>query len=328
MSMIYHEDDGDMSVLADKVIGVVGYGHLGRPMALNLRDSGLNVQVGVRAESTRIQVMEDGLRVRSIEDTVRSSDILMLMMPDEVMPQVYLESISPNLKRGDTLIFASGYTVAFGFIEPPPFVDVGLLAPRTLGEAVRDHYLKNEGFYSFIAAGQDASGTIWSTLLALAKASGSLKAGAVEITMEQEAELDLFLQQAILPVLHHTLTTAARLLLEMGYPPEAAMMDLYISGELTDFMQRASTSGMLHALRLASLTGQYGIFSRMERFRELKLERLMEVTLEEIQAGDFAKEWAKEYSDGYPRLRKHLHEQEQMDLWDLEMQTIEMLRGL
>jgi ketol-acid reductoisomerase len=176
-----------------------------------------------------------------------------------------------------------------------------------------------------VAAGQDASGRIWDTILALAKAMGSLKAGAVEISMEQETELDLFIQQAILPALHQVMTTAAHVLLNKGYPPEAAIMDLYISGEFNDYLQRAAQSGLLHALRLSSLTGQFGIFSRLERFSDLKLERLMEITLDEIRSGDFSQEWAREYADGYPRLRKLVRQQENMDLWEMEQQTIELM---
>jgi len=328
MTIIYREEDGRIEDLMGKTIGILGYGNLGRPIALNLRDSGLNVQVGIRSNEGYRQAVEDQIRASALEQIVQSSDIILLMLPDEVMPQVYLETVSPYMTKGKTLIFASGYNITFGFIEPPPFIDVGLIAPRTFGTTVRDRYLSGEGFYSFVAVGQDASGTIWDTVLGLAGAMGSLHAGAIEVTMEQEVELDLFLQQAVLPAVQHILTTAARLLLASGYPPEAAMMDLYISGELNDYVTRAADEGLLHALRHSTLTGQYGIFSRLERFNELKLERLMEVTLDEIRGADFAKEWAREYADGYPRLRKLRQAQERQDLWELELQTIEMLRDL
>jgi len=327
MTVVYYEEDGDIDFLRDKLIGIVGYGNLGRPIALNLRDNGLRLMVGQRPEESTAILEADEIQYDSIERVASVASVILMMLPDEVMPQVYLQQVSPYLQRGDTLIFASGYNVAFGYIEPPPFVDVAMVAPRTIGAAVRERFLSGEGFYSFVGAGQDASGTVWQTTLGLAKAIGSLKAGAVEITMEQEAELDLFVQQAILPAFHHIMSSAAKLLLGRGYPPEAAMMDLYISGEFTDYLERAAESGLLHALRLSSLTGQYGIFSRLQRFQELKLERLMEVTLDEIRGGDFSKEWAREYADGYPRLKKLLQQQERMDLWELEQQTIEMLQG-
>jgi ketol-acid reductoisomerase len=327
MTVVYHEEDGDIDVLNGKTIGIIGYGNLGRPVALNLHDSGVQVKIGVKADESTAIIEADGLPFASIEQVARESSVIMMLIPDEVMPQAYIDKVSPSLKRGDTLIFGSAYNVAFGYIEPPPFVDVGLIAPRTIGTAVRERYLSGEGFFSFVAAGQDASGRIWQTILALAKGMGTLNAGAVEITMEQEAELDLFIQQAILPAFHHIMTTAASLLLSRGYPPEAAMMDLYISGEFNDYLESAAESGLLHALRLSSLTGQFGIFSRLERFNELKLERLMEITLDEIRGGQFSKEWAKEYADGYPRLRKLLKQQEGMELWELEQQTIELLKG-
>ena len=247
-------------------------------------------------------------------------------MPDEVVSEVYLEKISPYLASGHLLVFASGYNIAFGFVEPPPFVDVGLIAPRTIGEAVRTRFLDGSGFFSFVGVGQDATGSTLETLLALAKAMGSLRAGAIEISIEQESQLDLFVQQAILPAFHHVMTTAADILLELDYPPEAVMLDLIISGEFTDYLSRASQRGLLHALRLSSLTGQYGIFSRLHRFKELKLEGLMEATLDDIRSGDFAIEWSREYENGYPRLTRLLQAQEKQSLYALEQGTLERLK--
>lgn len=325
MTVIYYEDAGDLEVLSGKVISVIGYNALARSVALNLRDSGLLVQIGVDAPESQQQAADDNFKVMPIELAAGQSQLLMLLLSDEVMPQVYLEKVSPRLTRDTTLVFASGYNVAFGFIEPPPFVDVVMIAPRTVGPVVRERFESNQGFYSFIGVGQDASGAAWQKVLALALGMGALRSGAVELTLEQEAELDLFSQQVTLPVLHHLVTTAARLLLKVGYPPEAVMLELYISGELTDYLQRAMKEGLLTALRETTLTGQYGIFSRLERFSDLKLERLMETTLDEIRDGDFAQEWSREYADGYPRLQKLLKQQQALDLWEMEQQTIELL---
>lgn len=325
MTVIYYEDDGDLTFLAGKPIAVLGYGNLGRALALNLRDSGLHVIVGVRTQDSADLARADGLAPLPIDSAAQAAPIIMLMLPDEVMPQVYLDQISPHLRRGSTLIFGSGYNVAFGFIEAPPFVDVGLLAPRTFGAAVRDRFLTGQGFHSFVAVGQDASGKAWQTVLALAKAAGSLKAGAIEVSIEQEAELDLFFQQAILPVFHNMILTAANLLLRQGYPSEALFSQLYLSGEFSDYLHRAEQMGLLPALGLNSLTAQYGTLNRLDRFDDLKLERLMEVTLREIRDGVFAKEWRGEYSDGYPRLRKLLKQQQELELWELERQALDML---
>ncbi len=326
MATIYRENDADRQILAGKTIGLIGYGNLGRPVANNLRDSGLRVVIGLREDETRAHAREDGFEPLDIERVVPRCHILMLLLPDEVTPEVYLERVSPYLQRGHLLVFASGYNIAFGFVEPPPFVDVGMIAPRTIGAAVRRRYLDGSGYYSFVGLGQDASGNALQTLLALAKAMGSLQAGAIEMSMEQEAQLDLFVQQAILPAFHHVMTTAASLLLEMGYPPEAVMMDLIISGEFTDYLSSASRQGLLRALRLSSLTSQYGIFSRLSRFKDLKLESLMESTLEEIRRGDFAIEWSREYEQGYPRLASLLGAQERQRLYALEQATLERLK--
>jgi ketol-acid reductoisomerase len=249
-----------------------------------------------------------------------------MMMPDEAMPEVYLNQIAPSLVPGHTLVFGSGYNVAFGFIEPPPFVDVVLLAPRTIGTGVREGYVNGQGFLSFVAVGHDASGKAWDHLLALALAAGSLKAGAIELTFRQEAELDLFVQQALLPALQSLMFTAADLLMKEGYPPEAALLDLYISGELSYSLHKAAELGMMDTLKLYSLTGQYGILSRNERFQEPKLRRQMEISLEEIRSGKFAQEWAAEYANGYPRLEALRRKRSGMALWTLEQQVIELLR--
>ncbi len=326
MTTIYREADANLNLLSGKAVGIIGYGNLGRPLANNLRDSRVRVMIGLREDETRDHARQDGFSPTDIERVVPRCHILLLMLPNVVLPEVYLESISPYLQRGHLLVFASGYNIAFGFVEPPPFVDVGMIAPRTFGAAVRSRYLNGSGFYSFVGVGQDATGTTLETLLALAKVMGSLRAGAIEVSLEQEAQLDLFVQQAILPAFQHVMTTAAALLLQHGYPPEAVMLDLIISGEFTDYLSRASQNGLLHALRLSSLTGQYGIFSRLHRFKELKLEGLMEATLEEICQGDFAVEWSREYDNGYPRLTSLLQAQEQLTLWALEQGTLDRLK--
>ena len=176
---------------------------------------------------------------------------------------------------------------------------------------------------SFVAVGQDASNHAWDTVLAIAAVIGSLKAGAAEVTVEQEAALNLFVQQAILPAFYHMMTAAAQLLMQQGYPAEAVLTDLYLSGKFSDTLQRVGQLGLLRTLRQSSKTGQYGTFSRLGRFNELKLERLMEVCLEEIRNGKFAHEWSQEYADGHPRLTQLLKQQELLDLWELEQQTRE-----
>src|SRR5512140_3343583 len=220
MPIVYHEQDADLAVLAGCRIAVIGYGNLGRPFAQNLRDSGLTVMIGNIDDDYALQAHRDGFDVLDIAETAQKASIKLLLLPDEIMPEVYLNDISPTLHPGDTLLFASGYNIAFGFIEPPPFVDVVMVAPRTLGAGVRESVLGGQGFMSFIAVGQDATGKAWDRLMALALALGTLRAGAIELNFRQEAELDLFMEQSFVPAFHQLLMAAADLLIKEGYPPE------------------------------------------------------------------------------------------------------------
>ncbi|MCC7448665.1 MAG: NAD(P)-binding domain-containing protein [Anaerolineae bacterium] len=326
MTVIYREFDADPAALEGCTFAVLGYGNMGRSVALNLRDSGLNLVIGNLDDEYGTQAYHDGFEVKTIAEAARDATVKLMLMPDEAMAEAYLSHIAPTLKPGDTLVFASGYNVTFGFIEPPPFVDVILIAPRTIGAGVREGYNNGQGFLSFVAVGQDTSGKAWDRLLALALALGTLRAGAVELTFRQEAELDLFVQQAFLPALHSLLFTAAELLVKEGYPAEAALLDLYISGELSYTLDKARELGLRDTLRLHSLMGQYGMLSRSERFQEPKQRRQMEIALEEIRGGKFAQEWAAEYANGYPRLEALRRKRNTMPLWELEQQTIALLR--
>ena len=325
MPMIYFEEDSDPSLLIGRQIGIIGYAALGRSLALNLRESGATVLVSVHGAGQNEAAEVDGMPIATAATVAERSDVIWLTLPDEIMPSLYMESVSPQLKRGDTLLFSSAYNVAFGYIEPPPFVDVSLIAPRAHGTLVRKNFVDGAGTLSFVAVAQDASRNAWSTLLALAGATGLLRTGGVEISIEQEAELNLFVQQAVIPAFHHIMITAANLLMRSGYPAEAALTDLYISGKFNDYLAQGGQIGLLETITHESLIEQYATFSRMDRFKELKLERLMEVTLEEIQNRNFAKEWEREYADGYPRLNKLRKFHESLDVWEWEKQTLELL---
>ncbi|GAB4519486.1 MAG: ketol-acid reductoisomerase [Anaerolineae bacterium] len=321
MTVVYYEQDANIQVLAGKSVGVIGYTQQGRLAALNLRDSGVQVIVS-GSDEEQISAQADGFTVGTIRNVTQQADILLLALPDEQMTEVYMQHISPHLRRGDTLIFSSAYNIAFGFVEPPPFVDVGMIAPRTAGG---EPWLENHSFLSFVAVWQDASRSAWQTVLAVARGMGALRLGALEIKAQQEAELTLFIQQAVLPVFHHVIVAASRLLIDQGYPTEAALIDLYLSGRFSNTLQQAAQRGLWQTLENTNLIGQYGTFSRLDRFDDLKLERLMEITLEQIRTGDFAREWAREYADGQPRLKKLIKQQQTLDLWELEQQTLDLL---
>ncbi|PJF26248.1 MAG: hypothetical protein CUN53_08665 [Phototrophicales bacterium] len=328
MTVIFHDQDGDLRVLQGRQIGIIGYGNMGRPVALNLRDSGVNVLVSEPRAEKQALAVEEGFPLHDVAEVMERCDVIMPLLRDEDMPKVYLSDVSPRLRRDQALIFSSAYNIAFGFIEAPPFVDVGLVSARTLGASVRQRYVSGEGFASFVAVAQDASRHAWEIVLAVAKAMGALRGGGVEIRFEQEAELDLFMQQTVLPMFHHIIIAAARLLIDKGYPPEAVFTELYISGETSDYLRHAAQFGLMAALRLQSLPAQYGVLSRYERFKDIKLDRLLEIALEDIREGKFAQEWAKEFTADYPRLRALMKQRESMDIWEFEQQTVELLRGI
>lgn len=324
MTIVYHEQDGSLQDLAGKKIAVIGYGNLGRAVTLNLNDSGISVIVSGSLDECAA-AEGDGFPTTDIAGAVREAAIIMLLVPDENMMALYMNHIAPNLKSGHTLIFSSAYNVAFGYIEAPPFVDVGLIAPRTISGDLRPGYLAGPGFPSFVAVGQDASGKTWATVLGVALGAGLLRAGAVEVNIEQEAELSLFIQQAILPAFHHMMLTAAQLLIKQGYTPEAVLTDLYLSGTFTDYIQQIARNGMMNTLELTPSTSQYGTLSRLARFNELKLERLMETSLDEIRSRDFAQEWGQEYADGHSRLNRLRKQELEQEIWELEQQTLDLL---
>lgn len=323
---MFHNSDADVSVLAGRRVAVIGYGNLGRPFALNLRDSGVPLTIGVTFEDAIKAARADGFQTMPIKDAAQQADILLMLLPDEVMSEVYSQEISPSLKVNDVLAFASGYTVAFGYVEPPPFVDTVLIAPRTIGAGVREGFQNGEGFLSFLAVEQDASGQAWPITLGLAQALGALGSGALELTFRQEAELDLFIQQAFLPALHNLLINAADVLVNEGYPPDAALLDLYMSGEIGYSLNKAAQQGFMDTLRMYSLTAQYGMLSRAERFADPRMRRQMENTLDDIRTGKFAEEWSTEYANGYPRLDQLRRKREKLSLWEMEQQLIAALR--
>ncbi|MBN1681915.1 MAG: ketol-acid reductoisomerase [Anaerolineae bacterium] len=326
MSVIYRDANADLSLLMDKQIAILGYGNIGRPIALNLRDSAFPVLIGNREDAYATQAYHDGFEVAAVADAVQRSNVIMLLLPDEVATQVYHQDIAPHLQQSDMLVFASGYNVAFGFIEPPPFVDVVLVAPQTVGQAVREGYVAGEGFPSFVAVGQDASGEAWPRVLAVAKALGALNQGAIEITFKMEAELDLFTQQALMPAIHSVIHSAIEVLSREGFPPEALFTSLYLSRELSYIAAKWADVGVLPSMKMHSLTSQYGTLSRIERFKEVKLDRQMEAVLGAIRAGDFAQEWATECADGYPRLESLWRRLQNMAIWRDEQRVLDMLR--
>jgi ketol-acid reductoisomerase len=294
MTVIYHDHDADVDAIRSAKIAILGYGNQGSAQARNLRDSGLEVIVGNIDDSYRRTALADGFEVVPIAEAAARADTLFLLTPDEVMPEVYERDVAPHLKPGNLLNFAHGYNIAFALIVPPETVDVVMIAPRMIGAGVRDSYVSGEGFPSFVGVHRDATGKAKQRMLGLAKALGSTRAGCLEMSMNDEATLDLFSEQAFGPAFGRVLMTAIDTLVEAGYPPQAVLMELYLSGELAYSFQKIREMGALRQHELHSHTSQYGTMSRSLRYFDLDplLKSKMRESLEEIRSGAFAKEWS------------------------------------
>jgi ketol-acid reductoisomerase len=296
MSQIYHDDDADLGMLEDQTVALIGYGNQGRSQALNLRDSGVNVIVGSIRDHSAAEAKQDGFRVLSIAEASEQADVVMLLIPDEIMPEVFTKDVAPNLSPGNLVVFASGYNIAFDLITPPAYVDVALVAPRMIGIGVRETFVAGTGFPSFVCVHHDVSGSAKARMLSIAKAIGSTRAGCIEMSMHDEATLDLFTEQAFGPAFGRVLMTAIELLVEAGYPPEAVMLELYLSGEFAYSFDKMREVGMMKQMDFHSRTSQYGTVTRGARFMELgaPIKQKMSEVLEEIRSGSFANEWSNQ----------------------------------
>jgi ketol-acid reductoisomerase len=234
--------------------------------------------------------------VRSIPDATAQAPVVFLLLPDEELPAVFEASVHPHLRPASTLVFASGYTVAFGLLRPPEDADVLLLAPRTIGVGVRERFASGEGFYALVGIHQDRSGTARRGLLALTAAVTGLHKPAIEVSFRQEAVLDLFNEQAFGPAFGRALLTAIRVLLDAGLPPEAVLVEMYLSEEMADVYRAMARVGLIRQARLHSHTSQYGAMSRAVRFLDPRLPRKMRRIYREIASGAFAREWQRPIS--------------------------------
>lgn len=296
MATIYYEDDADVALLAGQDIAVVGYGNQGRCWALNLRDSGCHVRVCVRADATREQAEADGFVPAALE-AASDAPIACLLVPDGAIPGLPIERPANGL----TLV-ASGYTLAFDRYEPPG--DVGLVAPRMLGPEVRRCFTEGTGFITAVGVHRDVTGTARARTLAVTKAIGGLRQGAIELTAKQEAVLDLAVEQILSPALTHVTGAFVRTMLERGIPLEAVLTELYLSGEVERNYRLLREIGFVGQLELHSPTSQYGQLSRRGRFDHLDVAARMRELADDIESGRFADEWDAESHAGFPTLAK------------------------
>lgn len=309
---VYYDEDADLKYLEGRRIAVIGYGIQGRAQALNLRDSGCDVIVGNIEDDYYKQAENDGFRVTGIAEAAKDASILIILIPDQAQKQVYRESIKSNLTKGDSLIFAHGYSIHYQDIIPPEDVDVCLLAPRMPGEPIRKYYLDGGGVPAFVDVYQNASGEAWEIVLAIAKGIGATRAAAMHVTFKEETEIDLFIEQFLLPVIIRNIRLSFDTLSEDGFTPEATLMELYGSGELGELLLMSAKMGIYRVWQNnASPTCQFGIFRNSEMVMPTEpTKKMIRNVICGLRDGSFVKALAKEAQAGYRNLKKYDEENE------------------
>ncbi|GAA4922934.1 ketol-acid reductoisomerase [Nesterenkonia rhizosphaerae] len=307
MTDLYYDDDADLSVLSGKTVAVIGYGSQGHAHALSLRDSGVDVVVGLKeGSSSRAKAEEQGLKVATVAEAAKAADVVMILVPDQHQAAVYAEEIAPNLESGNALFFSHGFNIRFGYIQPPADVDVAMVAPKGPGHVVRREYEAGRGVPALIAIEQDATGKAKDLALAYAKGIGGTRAGVIETTFTEETETDLFGEQAVLcggasQLVQYGFET----LTEAGYKPEIAyfevlhelklIVDLMVEGGLTK--QRWSISD----------TAEFGDYVSGPRVISPEVKDNMKAVLADIQSGAFAQRFMDDQRNGgkeFAELRK------------------------
>ena len=301
MAQLFYEKDADQALVRSRKVAVIGYGSQGHAHALNLSESGVDVRVGLReGSSSRAKAEAAGLRVVPVAQAASEADLVMMLLPDTEQAAVYEAEIAPHLGDGDALFFAHGFNIRFGLINPPPGVDVAMVAPKGPGHLVRRTYTEGGGVPSLIAVSADHSGKAMQLALSYADALGATRAGVLETTFEEETETDLFGEQVVLCGGVTALVTAAfETLVEAGYQPESAYFEcLHELKLIVDLMYEQGISGMRFSV---SDTAEYGDMTRGPRIIDDHVRAEMRAILDEIQDGRFAAEWVAENAKGRPR---------------------------
>ncbi|MBR61687.1 MAG: ketol-acid reductoisomerase [Dehalococcoidia bacterium] len=308
MAKMYYDSDADSTLFDGKTIAIVGYGSQGHAHALNLHDSGVNVIVGLHEGSnSRAKAKEDGLEVASVSEAAKQSDVIMVLCPDTTQPDVYKNSIEPNLLPGKTLMFAHGFNIHYKTIIPPNTVDVSMVAPKAPGHRMREVFTKGSGVPGLLAIHQDASGRAHELGLAYAKGIGCSRAGVLGTTFEEETETDLFGEQAVLCGGVSALVKAAFEVLteDGGYAPESAYFE--VMHELKLIVDLFYKGGMEYMRYSVSDTAEFGDYTRGPKVIDENVKANMRDVLSQIKDGTFAREWITENDEGRPtfnRLRK------------------------
>ncbi|ADX85496.1 ketol-acid reductoisomerase [Saccharolobus islandicus] len=299
-SKIYTDKDSNLDVIKGKRIAVLGYGSQGRAWAQNLRDSGLNVVVGLEREGKSWELAKsDGIIPLHTEDAVKDADIIIFLVPDMVQRTLWLESVQPYMKKGADLVFAHGFNIHYKLIEPPKDSDVYMIAPKGPGPTVREYYKAGGGVPALVAIQQDVSGTALQKALAIAKGIGATRAGVIPTTFKEETETDLFGEQVILVGgIMELMKAAFETLVEEGYQPEVAYFETINELKmLVDLVYEKGITGMLKAV---SDTAKYGGMTVGKFVINEDVRKRMKEALQRIKSGKFAEEWVEEYGRGMP----------------------------
>ncbi|MEH2433657.1 MAG: ketol-acid reductoisomerase [Nostoc sp.] len=300
MARMYYDEDANLDLLAGKTIAIIGYGSQGHAHALNLKDSGLNVIVGLYPGSKSVEKAEAaGLTVKNVADAANAADFIMILLPDEVQKTIYKNEIEPNLEEGNVLAFAHGFNIHFGQVVPPANVDVVMVAPKGPGHLVRRTYEGGEGVPALFAVYQDASGQARDRAMSYAKGIGGTRAGVLETTFREETETDLFGEQAVLcGGLSALIKAGFETLVEAGYQPELAYFEcLHEVKLIVDLVVEGGLAKMRDSI---SNTAEYGDYTRGPRIVTEQTKAEMQKILSEIQSGQFAREFVLENQSGKP----------------------------
>ena len=303
MATIYYDSDADFDLLKERVVSVIGYGSQGHAQALNLKESGANVIVGLRPSSKSVdEAKANGLTVKSVEEAAAEGDIVQVLIPDELQGSVYKSQIEPNLSDGNMLLFSHGFSIHFGQIVPSEGVDVAMIAPKAPGHLVRRVFTEGAGTPCLLALHQDATGLARDVALAYAKGIGGTRAGVIETTFQEETETDLFGEQAVLCGGTTALIKAAfETLVEAGYQPEMAYFEcLHELKLIVDLIYEGGLTWMRHSI---SNTAEYGDLTRGPRIVDEGVKERMKELLAEVQSGKFAREWVLENQANQPTLQ-------------------------
>ncbi|MFN3528098.1 MAG: ketol-acid reductoisomerase [Candidatus Altarchaeaceae archaeon] len=311
MAKVYYDDDANLEILKGKTIAVIGYGIQGHAQAQNMRDSGLNVIIGLRDKNSKSYKLAEshGFKPLSIEEAAKKGDFIFMLIPDEVQKEIYEKYIEKNLKKGKTLVFSHGFNIRFKRIVPPEGVDIIMVAPKGPGAMVRQTYLEGFGVPALIAVEKDYSKKAKENALALAKAIGATRAGVIETTFAEETETDLFGEQVDLcGGVTELIKASFQTLVEAGYQPEVAYFEtLHELKLIVDLIQKG---GIYYMWMNVSNTAKYGGLTRGKRIINEKTKEEMKKILNEIQSGDFAKEWMNEYDNNKMKNLERMKEEE------------------